>query len=167
MIFPAVAAAGVAVALVGAIADRALKIYFTTYPAAGGVVVAGWLRLRAAANPNLAFSLPFPAIMTVALSGIALALFVWWWLTAARRGQAVATLALTLVVTGAASNWVDRIAWGHVVDYLDVPWFTVFNLADAMITAGVLLLIGRELVGRRKQHSNNPSITSRKKISNF
>lgn len=153
MIFPAVAAAGVAVALVGAIADRALKIYFTTHPAAGGVIVAGGLRLRAAANPNLAFNLPFPARLTVAFGGITLALLVWWWLTAARRGQAVATLALTFVVTGAASNLVDRLRWGYVLDYLDVPWFTVFNLADVMITLGVTLLIGRELAQWCKSRS--------------
>lgn len=47
---------------------------------------------------------------------------------------------LFLIFTGAASNLFDRFAYGYVIDYISVPFFTVFNLADALICTGVILL---------------------------
>lgn len=46
-----------------------------------------------------------------------------------------------LIMVGAISNLIDRLHYGFVVDYIDVTWFTVFNIADIMITIGVTLLI--------------------------
>ncbi|MDO8560122.1 MAG: signal peptidase II [bacterium] len=153
MTFLAAAVAGMATVLAMAAADRAVKIFFLTHPAAGGVVVAGQLQLRLATNPDLAFSLPFPLVLTLALSGAAVVLFVWWLVATIYRRALVPTLALECIVAGAASNLMDRLRWGHVVDYIDVPWFTVFNLADVLITAGVALLVLREVVcwGRSKR----------------
>ncbi|MBN1274782.1 signal peptidase II, partial [Candidatus Woesearchaeota archaeon] len=45
-----------------------------------------------------------------------------------------------LAGAGVISNLVDRVARGGVVDYLDLGWWPVFNLADALIVAGILLL---------------------------
>lgn len=149
----AAAVAGTATVLAVTAADRAIKIFFLTHPAAGGVVVAGQLQLRLATNPDLAFSLPFPLVPTLALSAAALALFLWWLVSAMVRRAWVAAWALECIVAGAASNLVDRLRWGQVVDYLDVPWFTVFNLADVLITTGVALLVLRE-VARWKRRSH-------------
>lgn len=135
-----------AVALAGASADRASKIYFLAHPAAGGVVADGWLRFRLATNANLAFSLPFPPALTTILAAAVLVVFVWWWTKAWQRRELPTATGLAFVVAGAASNLVDRWRWGHVVDYIDVPWFTVFNLADVMISVGVGLLIIQELI---------------------
>ena len=146
MTFLAAAVAGMATVLATTAADRAIKIFFLTPPAAGGVVVAGQLQLRLATNPDLAFSLPFPPVLILALSGAAVVLFIWFLVATIVRRSLVPTLALECIVAGAASNLMDRLRWGLVVDYLDVPWFTVFNLADVLITAGVALLVLREAV---------------------
>jgi len=67
--------------------------------------------------------------------------FVWWLRTAERR---VTAAALGLVIGGAIGNVIDRIRFGAVADFLDFnglgffPW--VFNVADAAITCGALLL---------------------------
>ena len=67
--------------------------------------------------------------------------FVWWLRTADRR---VTAAALGLVIGGAIGNVIDRIRFGAVADFLDFnglgffPW--VFNVADAAITCGALLL---------------------------
>jgi len=45
------------------------------------------------------------------------------------------------VILGAAGNLFDRLKYGYVVDYLDLKYFTAFNLADVMIVAGVIYLI--------------------------
>jgi signal peptidase II len=66
-----------------------------------------------------------------------------------RDGWTVA--ALTLILAGACGNLVDRIArspgvlTGHVVDFVKVGWWPVFNVADSCITIGAVLLIVRSL----------------------
>ena len=69
------------------------------------------------------------------------------WIT--REKARADVLALGLVLGGALGNIVDRIRFGYVVDFLHFFWgersFWVFNVADAAITAGVLLLLLRAL----------------------
>jgi signal peptidase II len=66
-----------------------------------------------------------------------------------REKQRPDVLSLGLVLGGAIGNIVDRVRFGYVVDFLHFFWrehsFWVFNVADAAITAGVLLLLVRAL----------------------
>lgn len=76
---------------------------------------------------------------------------VWMW----REKTKADILALALVLGGALGNIVDRVRFGYVVDYADLHFgdfrpFLVFNLADAAITIGVLLLVARALLVRDK-----------------
>ena len=68
----------------------------------------------------------------------------------AREKQRPDVLALGLVLGGALGNIVDRVRFGYVVDFLHVFWrdhnFWVFNVADAAISIGVLLLLTRALM---------------------
>ncbi len=64
-------------------------------------------------------------------------------------------LALSLVLGGACGNIVDRVRYGYVVDYADLHFgtfrpFYIFNLADACITIGVLILLARAFLMREK-----------------
>lgn len=49
-------------------------------------------------------------------------------------------VALGLVLGGSIGNLVDRLRLGYVVDFIDLRWWPVFNLADSSIVVGVLLL---------------------------
>ena len=49
-------------------------------------------------------------------------------------------LAVSLVVAGAAGNLIDRITRGHVIDFLRIPHWPVFNVADMAICCGYGLL---------------------------
>ena len=85
-------------------------------------------------------------------SAIATAVTVWMWREKARGD----VLALGLVLGGAIGNILDRVRFGYVVDFLDLhfgDWhpFLVFNVADAAITIGVLLLIVRAFLIRDKK----------------
>lgn len=83
------------------------------------------------------------------------------WIVALLRrhsGQFRLSLALALILGGALGNVVDRIRFGKVVDFIqwhirwngiDYAW-PAFNLADAAITAGVLLLLLDQAVGKRE-----------------
>ena len=50
-------------------------------------------------------------------------------------------VALSLILAGALGNLIDRILWGHVIDFLDFRIWPVFNIADSSISVGVTLII--------------------------
>lgn len=82
---------------------------------------------------------------------ISIAVLVWMW----REKRRADVMALGLVLGGAIGNIVDRVRFGHVIDYADLhlgAWrpFLVFNVADAAITIGVLILLVRALLLREK-----------------
>lgn len=86
----------------------------------------------------------------------AIAVFVAIWLWREKRRDDSAALAL--ILGGALGNIVDRVRYGYVVDYADFhigEWrpFLVFNVADAAITIGVLLLLVRALLMREPKES--------------
>jgi signal peptidase II len=72
-----------------------------------------------------------------------------------RTTDAVLVVALTLVLGGALGNLVDRFARapgflrGHVVDFISIGWWPVFNVADSCVTIGAVLLIARSLRATR------------------
>jgi signal peptidase II len=55
-----------------------------------------------------------------------------------------------LLLGGTAGNLIDRLFFGHVIDYLDLGWWPSFNLADAANVIGVALLIIAELRKEKK-----------------
>ncbi|WP_338467107.1 signal peptidase II [Novosphingobium sp. ZN18A2] len=72
-----------------------------------------------------------------------------------RETNKVDLAGLGLVLGGALGNIWDRTSYGYVIDYADLhfgTWrpFLIFNLADAAITIGVLLLLARSLLLREK-----------------
>ena len=89
----------------------------------------------------------------VAMTGIIAAL-VALWMTRERNRQD--RIALGLILGGAIGNILDRVRFGYVVDFADLhfgDWrpFLVFNVADAAITIGVLVLLVRALLMRDKR----------------
>ncbi|WP_322521584.1 signal peptidase II [Guyparkeria halophila] len=78
---------------------------------------------------------------------ITVALLAWLAFVAIRDGRIKA--GITLLIGGALGNVIDRVLYGHVVDFLDfhvAGWhWPAFNIADAAITIGVALIIWAEL----------------------
>ena len=73
----------------------------------------------------------------------------------ARHGtQRLFSLALAMILGGAIGNVIDRIAHGHVIDFLDFHWrgwhWPAFNVADSAIVCGAALLILDELLRVRR-----------------
>lgn len=107
-------------------------------------------------NPGAAFGLFanggelrhwFFLVVTIGLSGVIAV-----WLATGTRDKPLLAGALTLVLGGALGNLIDRIRFGYVIDFLDFHAFgwhwPAFNVADAAITCGALLLITSTLLGR-------------------
>jgi signal peptidase II len=90
-------------------------------------------------------------LLVAVTAGIAIIVLVWM----LRERQRADILALALVLGGACGNILDRVRFGYVVDYADLHFgtfrpFLIFNIADAAITIGVLLILARSLLSREK-----------------
>jgi signal peptidase II len=133
--------------------DQILKRLVERDLAGRAVRVAPGFDLRYARNPGAAWGLMAdvresvrrPFFLSVSLLAMA---FVFYTYTRADATQRRLRLALALVFGGAAGNFIDRIAYGYVIDFVD--WhvrlsgrdrhWPTFNIADAAITIGVILL---------------------------
>ena len=92
-------------------------------------------------------------------AAIAIGVTVWM----LREKRLADVVALGMVLGGALGNILDRARLGYVVDYADLhfgAWrpFLVFNLGDAAITIGVLILLGRALLVRDKPKKSRASV---------
>lgn len=122
-----------------AVLDRLLK----------ALAAAGWrvdlfgqvLKFNLVKNYYIAFSLPLAGFWLNAAILAVILLLVYYLIASWRQGKRMVTLCWLAVILGAASNLYDRLKYGYVIDYLDLKYFTVFNLADVMIVVGVILLI--------------------------
>lgn len=73
------------------------------------------------------------------------------WLSRLRNERLLA-VSLSLVIGGALGNLIDRLTFGHVIDFLDLYYggyhWPAFNVADIAITLGVILLFLDALFGQ-------------------
>ncbi len=91
-------------------------------------------------------------LLVAMTAAISVGVTVWLW-REKNRGDA---LALAFVLGGALGNIVDRVRYGYVADFADLHFgdfrpFLIFNVADAAISIGVLLLLIRALLSREKK----------------
>jgi signal peptidase II len=138
-------------------------------------VIDGFFRFRYAENTGAAWSLfrdtsasfrvPFFIIVTLLAIG-----FIFWFYRRLEPKQRLLALAVSLLLGGAVGNLIDRIRFGYVVDFVDwyvsfsgklnLGLFTIeagekhwptFNVADAAITVGIVLLMVEMLFLQKKR----------------
>jgi len=151
-------ARGLGLAALIIVLDQAAKLYFNSAYAYGQRVNVlpffdfTLLHNRGAAFSFLAAEEGWQRWVFTAL-GIGAALFIAW-LLRRTKGQPRFCLALALIMGGALGNVIDRVAYGHVVDFLLFYWhdwyYPAFNVADVSITCGAILLVLDELLRARK-----------------
>ena len=117
------------------------------------------LELTRLHNTGAAFSLLAQAggwqrwffIGLAAAIGLAIA---WWLRSLPARGHQWLTVGLALILGGAVGNGIDRVAHGHVVDFLHFHWqqwyYPAFNVADIAITTGAIMLVIDALMQTRR-----------------
>jgi signal peptidase II len=125
-------------------------------------VVGGLLRLDLVRNPGAAFSTGtsytlFLSVIALIAAGVVLRF-------GRRLGDATWAVALGLLLAGVCGNLTDRVfrepgfLRGHVVDFLELPHWPVFNVADMLIDVAILLIIvqtwrGVRITGTRQARS--------------
>jgi signal peptidase II len=105
----------------------------------------GSLRFNLAFNKGMAFSQATGAGPVIGALGFVIVVVIVLWLR--RSATGVAAVAAGMIVGGAIGNLIDRLfrgeAWlrGAVVDFIDLQWFPIFNIADSAISVGAVLMI--------------------------
>jgi len=115
-----------------------------------------FLALYRTHNTGIAFSMldwmagPFLILITIVVIA-----FVTWLALRTEPHQTMGRIGFALVLSGAFGNLIDRVWLGYVVDYFlfHLPnWsFAIFNLADAFITVGAILIVLEEFIGWRRE----------------
>jgi len=126
-------------------------------------VIPGFLDITHVQNTGAAFGLlnaadfPFKAVLMIGIAGIALVAIAAY---ATQLGfhERLARFGLSLILGGAFGNLIDRAVAGYVVDFVDVYWgtshFWAFNVADAAITIGAVLVL-LDMIGLGRQHASH------------
>ena len=125
------------------------------------VIVPGFWQHRYVENPGAAWGLlsrvseswrlPFFHVISLLAVGIIVAFY-----RRLEADQRLMAVALSLVLGGALGNYLDRLVRGYVIDFVDWHWknspslhWPTFNVADAAICVGVLLMLGETVFGAR------------------
>jgi signal peptidase II len=113
------------------------------------IPVSPFFNLTYVHNPGAAFSFLSEAggWQRWFFSGLALTISIGItiWLAKLQKHETLLAAALSLILGGAIGNLIDRVAYGYVIDFIDVYYgnshFPAFNIADAAINLGVFLLL--------------------------
>jgi signal peptidase II len=139
----------IVIALVVTAIDAFTKVWARHALATHAVHVGGaiWLRLQYNSGISFSFNQTRTALTTIVTIAVALVVLVVG--LGARRG--LATVGFGLLIGGGVANVVDRLtATPHrVTDFIALGSFPVFNVADAAITAGFIVLLVAALTGER------------------
>ena len=142
--------AGVAAAIIAAFAlDQATKAWALSALSNGSVVtLLPTIQLELYFNPGVAFGIgaDVGAPLVLGLILVIAALIGWIGVRLVRGGNLTGTVFLALAAGGAMGNLWDRISraedgplTGHVIDFIAVDWFAIFNVADIFTTCGIAL----------------------------
>jgi signal peptidase II len=121
--------------VVGAIlllADQILKQFFTSHSYS-----AKFFSLHLVKNTGMSFGLLPGKVIWMIIASIIFLFLLYYFRDEFKGCKACAML----LVSGTLGNLIDRIFRGYVIDYVDLGWFPVFNLADAMISVGTLGIV--------------------------
>ena len=142
------------IAFIVILLDQISKITITrTFTHGEEKPITSFFNLVLAYNPGAAFSFLSDqgGWQKYFFAGIAIAAVVFIiYLLRKHAGQRMFCWALALIMGGALGNLIDRVAYGHVIDFLDFHWrgighFPAFNVADSAICIGAFLFIADEL----------------------
>jgi signal peptidase II len=137
LLIPGLAACGVVVAL-----DQGTKALATSLVDRGDrVEVLPFLHFENVRNKGVAFGLGGDISAALIGTTIVLLLGLLVFLAIRRDGGWLVWLPAALLLGGALGNLSDRVRDGAVTDFIDLPLWPTFNLADVAIVVGVLLLL--------------------------
>ncbi len=122
------------------IIDQSLKFFAHTNQSFSYYLIKPYLGWEYLANPGIAFSLPIPNTLVILITPIIIVTLIFFLKNKYRKNNIVFSLGLTLIISGAVSNFIDRVLFEITIDYIRI-YTSVINLADLLIITGTILLI--------------------------
>jgi len=125
------------------ISDQILKnwAYRYLYAKPNFLIFGNFFSLEFYQNRGIAFGIPMLPGVFYFLTCLIFIFLVIAGLNFWRQEKYFALSGIFLIFFGALSNLIDRLRFGYVIDYLNLAFWPVFNLADVIIFGGVLILI--------------------------
>lgn len=135
------------------IADRytKLRVVQELQPGQRHDVIDGVLSIHSTRNYGIAFSLFSNAGSLVVIGTLVVGALLFYFMTRVDPSDLIMVVGGALISAGALGNLVDRVKDGYVVDFLQLPRFPTFNVADVGITAGVILVLLSQLRTMRRE----------------
>lgn len=99
-------------------------------------------------NTGGAFSMMPGATNFFLITGVVVSIGLICYLPKLKDHHPMPATAYALILGGAIGNLIDRFAYHYVVDFIDLGWWPVFNIADSGITVGVVLLFLALIMGK-------------------
>ncbi len=137
------------------VADQASKNWALNSLSDGRTIDLVWtLRFNLVFNSGMAFSQGQGLGRLIGVLAIVVA--VWLWFNLRKATSQLSVIGTSMLIGGALGNVVDRMfrgeKWlaGAVVDFIDLQWFPVFNIADSAVTVGAVMLIVASVATSRK-----------------
>jgi signal peptidase II len=121
--------------------DRITKFWVTHSLALGQQLWPNWpIHIYYTINDGAAFSiLPDADWLFLAVALLVVVAIAWKWRLLALQPTWV-QVGVGMLLGGAVANAVDRVTQGYVVDFIQLPHWPIFNVADSGITVGVVIL---------------------------
>jgi len=106
-------------------------------------IMQGVLHFTYAENTGAAFSiLTGKQDLLIVVTGMVIVVMSYYFCREKKHMTAIAQIAMSMVIGGATGNWIDRILFDYVIDFIDFRLidFAIFNVADSFIVVGAVLL---------------------------
>lgn len=144
-----------AVVTLDQLTKRAIATHFL--PDESRTVIPHVLWLTYVQNTHGAFGFFGTHPLLLALAALAVVLMFYYWY---RQDSAtlLTHIAFGLIIGGAIGNIIDRLRFHYVIDFIDLRWWPVFNVADSAISVGVGLLLLRILLYERRASAVAPAV---------
>lgn len=143
-------------------ADQLLKYWLVNKLSVVGEfsLLNGALTIHIYPNQGIAFGIPIYGVWLIILLAAVVGLLLTMYFKYLKHDYPWSPLALGLVLCGAVgNNIIDRLRLGYVIDYVDFHWFPVFNLADAAIVIGVIILLCRIIFKSESSESGDKAVS--------
>jgi signal peptidase II len=120
-------------------------------------IIPGFLWITRIHNSGIAFGF-FPGLprLFMAVTILSMLIVLYFYLTIQPRTM-LTILGCAFILGGAAGNLIDRVHYGHVVDFINFSFWPAFNLADSSVSIGVAFLLASFLFEKKelKEHASN------------
>lgn len=130
--------------------DLRLKDFFVQHADFYQGVFFEFLFFKFRANPYIALGIKINFNLILVCNFLILIGLVYFLIKKYLKLKILYILSLSLILCGAASNLIDRLNYRYVIDYINLPYMPVFNLADIMIVVGAILILWQELKTKKQ-----------------